>query len=321
MAVFKHILVPLDGSQLAECVLPHLIAIADDETRITLTRVMDMESESTTEQPVSPLDWQILRAEVDAYLERVANTLRAEKITQVEYAILEGSPAEAVIEYAQKSEVNLILLSSHGKSGVSRWNVSSVVRKIVDRSLLSTMVIRAYNFESMNLGAIHYQQILVPLDGSMRAELSLTTAASLAQRHGSRLVLIHIIPRPELIQRVPPTAEDQEITERLVDRAKEIAEKYFEQLHSRVPVEFDHQIHISTDVTNTIHRIVTKQEIDLLVLSAHGHSADSMRSYGNVTGALIEYGTTPLITIQDLSPGEIEPNRAEETTREYKGHS
>jgi nucleotide-binding universal stress UspA family protein len=321
MAVFKHIMVPLDGSQLAECVLPHLIALTDEETRVTLTRVIDIESDSGTEQPVSPLDWQILRAEVEAYLENTANTLREGNIPQVEYIILEGQPAESVIEYAHRNEVNLILLSSHGKSGVSRWNVSSVVRKIVDRSLLSTMVVRAYNFTPIDLVGVQYERIMVPLDGSMRSEITLSTAASLAQRYGAQLILTHIITRPELIQRMPPTAEDQELSERVIERAQENANRYFEQLRTQVAAPFESQIHVSTDVTNTLQRITAKQEIDLIILSAHGHSADPMRSYGNVTGALIEYGTTALITIQDLSPDEIAPNRAEEAARQYKGHS
>jgi nucleotide-binding universal stress UspA family protein len=321
MAVFKHIMVPLDGSQLAECVLPHLIALSDEETRVTLTRVIDIESDSGAEQPVSPLDWQILRAEVEAYLEHTATTLREANLTQVEYIILEGQPAESVIEYAHKNDVNLILLSSHGKSGVSRWNVSSVVRKIVDRSLLSTMVVRAYNFTPIDLVGVQYERIMVPLDGSMRSEITLSTAASLAQRYGAQLILTHIITRPELIQRMPPTAEDQELSERVIERAQENANRYFEQLRTQVAAPFESQIHVSTDVTNTLQRITAKQEIDLIILSAHGHSADPMRSYGNVTGALIEYGTTALITIQDLSPDEIAPNRAEEAARQYKGHS
>jgi nucleotide-binding universal stress UspA family protein len=155
----------------------------------------------------------------------------------------------------------------------------------------------------------------------MRAEISLATASALAQRHEAQLVLTHIITRPELIQRMPPTSEDQELMDRLTARAHEIGERYFEQLRSQVPVSFESHIRVSTDVTHTLQLITAEQQADLIIMSAHGHSADPMRSYGNVTGALIEYGTTSLLTIQDLSPDEIAPHRAEVASRENKGHS
>lgn len=317
MAVFNHIIVPLDGSRLAECVLPHLLALSDEDTRVSLLRVLEMEPE----QPVDPLDWRFNHSEAEAYLERIADLLRDATLANIDYAVLEGPAADQVIAYGQKTDGDLILMSSHGKSGINRWNVSDAVRKIVQRAQRSTMIVRAYNFDSITLAPVQYKTILVALDGSFRAETTLPQAVALAQKHGARMILAHVIIRPELIQRVPHTPEDQELLDRLLTRTTEISEKYMQQMRSRIPGEFDCDIRVSTDVTSTLQKIADEHEADLIFLSAHGHSADPARFYGNVAGGLIEYGTTPLVTIQDFSPEDLQPTRAEEAAREQKGHA
>jgi len=322
MGFFNHVLVPLDGSQLAECVLPHLIALTGPDTQITLAQALIMGDGSSVEQPVDQLLWRITEAEADAYLEGVSERIRATGRKQVESVVLEGGPATPIIEYAHQNNVDLILLSSHGRSGISRWNISAVVRKIIQGSHLSTMVVRAYMFgELRGLTAARYRKILLPLDGSLRAELSLSAAAAIAQYHDATLVLAHIITRPEIIQRVPPTPDDQLLMERLNDRVRITAESYFEHLRSRYPVPIETEIRGSNNITNALQHIIETRDIDLVVFSAHGHSADPQRMHGSVAASLIEYSSIPVIALQDLSPDEVKASRAEEAAREHRGHA
>ncbi len=317
--MFNHILVPLDGSELAECVLPHLAAIAEaKDTQVTLIRVMELEGDK---QPVDPLEWRFKKAEVESYLERITEKLSQQgNLQQVNAILLEGQPAERVIEYARKNGVDLILLSSHGKSGVSRWNVSSVVRKIIQNANLSTMIIRAYNPGKADINELHYQHILVPLDGSLRAEVVLTLAASIAQEQNATLVLAHVIHKPEIIQRVPLTNQEQDLLNQVIEHSRDAAEQYMNQLQNRLPVPFKRELRVSNNVPHAIQQIAAEQEIDLIILSAHGHSGDPERAYGNVTVSFIEYGSVPMIALQDLTPEEVEPTKAEEAAQEHRGH-
>lgn len=322
MGFFNHLLVPLDGSQLAECVLPHLIALTGPDTQITLAQALIMGDGSSVEQPVDQLSWRITEAEADAYLESVSERIRATGRKQVESVVLEGGPATPIIEYAHRNHVDLILLSSHGRSGISRWNISAVVRKIIQGSHLSTMVVRAYMFgELRGLTAARYRKILLPLDGSLRAELSLSAATAIAQYQDATLVLAHIITRPEIIQRVPTTPEDQLLMERLNERVRNTAESYFEHLRARYPVPIETEIRGSNNITNALQNIIDTREIDLVVFSAHGHSADPRRMHGSVAAGLIEYSSIPVLTLQDLSPDEVKSSRAEEAAREHRGHA
>jgi nucleotide-binding universal stress UspA family protein len=70
----------------------------------------------------------------------------------------------------------------------------------------------------------------------------------------------------------------------------------------------------------TLHELVAVEDVDLVVLSAHGYSCKTKWPYGSVTASFIDYGTTPLLVVQDLSTGVIEHTQAETTTREHKGH-
>ena len=178
--MIDHILVPLDGSSLAERVLPHLLAIARPfESRVTLLRVMSREHSEGIGRRIDPLDWQMREAEARAYLNRMAKNL-SETDVDVDHALLEGEPATRILEYAQNENVDLIILSSHGVSGLTSWNISSVVHKTVNRVHTPTMIVRAHQTLPDEVTEVEYNRLMVPLDGSHRAECVLPMASRLA---------------------------------------------------------------------------------------------------------------------------------------------
>ena len=143
VGLINHILVPLDGSTLAECVLPHVIAIAPiTHARVTLVRVMEPLQNDRGSRPVDPIEWHLQKQNSEKYLEQIAGQLKASGILGVEQAVLEGSPANSVVDFARGNNVDLIVLSTHGQSGLSGWNVSSVVQKILLRSYKSILLVR-----------------------------------------------------------------------------------------------------------------------------------------------------------------------------------
>lgn len=132
--MLDHILVPLDGSPLAESVLPHVVAMGRAlAPRISLLHVVQRDVAPDMIPTTDPLDWQLRRAEAEAYLEEVAARLQTVGVA-AETTVTEGPSAERIIGYAHDEKVDLILLSSHGRGGLSEWNVSSVVQKIILRA-------------------------------------------------------------------------------------------------------------------------------------------------------------------------------------------
>ncbi len=300
--MFNQILLPLDRSELAECVLPHTVAVARAfESHLAFLHVMETPREEYGRRAMDPLNWQIRKAEAKNYLQELDSRMQKAGL-QTEMHLWEGFAADQVIEFSEQHDPQLIMLSSHGQSGLSEWGVSSVVQKIILRARTSVMIIRAAHPVPPDLTALHYQHILVPLDGTPRAESILPAAVTLARAHDARLILLHIVQKPAIPRRTPPSREDVELVEQLVERNRTEVIHYLEQLQSRIAGKVETRILVSERLSGTLHEFVEQEKIDLVLLSAHGRSSQIRGLYGDLVGNLIAYGTTSLIIMQAHSP-------------------
>jgi nucleotide-binding universal stress UspA family protein len=321
--MISHILVPMDGSSLAECVLPHVLAVAQAVgARITLLNVLER-PRATGELPTDPLHWHLKKSAIKGYLDQITARLQDAGL-EVANTILEGVPAERIVEYANASNVDLIALSTHGQSGLSGWNVSSVVQKIILRAYKSILLVRAYKPSAFEIGKSNpYQRLFVGLDCSARAEMVLPVAVSLSQYYKAKLILGTVIRNPELIHRFPPSGEDQELVDRILERNQRAAEHYFQQFSTQFSLQGidlkTFQVS-SNNVIATLHDIVEQENADLVMLVAHGYSSEDRWPYGSVATSFIAYGNTALIIMQDLPGDEIQRTQAELAAREIKGH-
>ncbi len=318
--MFKRILIPLDSSKLAECVLPHLVSltrICDPE--VQLLRVLEPFGVTARMRMIDPVDWQIRKAEAESYLTGLAERLKNAGLRASTH-LVDGRPAEQIIEVATTWDADLILMSSHGQSGISPWNVSSVVQQVILRAHRSLMIVRAYQPVSAELTGLHYRKIYLPLDGSQRAEMPLTLAESLAHAHGGEILAAHIVRQPELPRRTTPSQEDLLLANQLTERNHAEALKYLEELKSRTDITFQTKLEISPSISRSLHKIAEENDVDLTIISAHGYSGDTRWPFGSVGLGFIVYGCTPLLILQDLPTNRIEPTRAEIAARETRGH-
>lgn len=318
--MFNEILVPLDGSSLAECVLAHVVAMATSFHAVAvLLRVLGQEHAEGAAGPADPVGWHLAEAEAQSYLQEVADRLASNDVS-AETVVLQGEPAERVLELAKERGSGLIVLSSHGQSGLSGWNVSSVVQKIILRAYRSVMIVRAYQPGSERGGVARYRRILVPLDGSQRAECVLPVAAVLAEANRGTLLLTHVVREPEMPRQTKPTEEDLQLAQRLVERNTVEAEAYLGRLEKRLSVDAQTRLLVGGDVATMLQDAVESEEADLVVLSAHGYSGAPRRTYGSITASFVAYGITPLLIVQDIEEGESQPSQAELLIKEHKGH-
>jgi nucleotide-binding universal stress UspA family protein len=317
--MFKRILLPLDSSKLAECVLPHLVAIARIcEPEVQLLRVSEPFGVTARLRMIDPVDWQIRKAEAETYLSGIAARLQNAGL-RVSTHHYDGRPAEQIIEVAHSWNADLILMSSHGQSGLSPWNVSSVVQQVILRAHRSLMIIRAYQPVTADLTGLRYRKIFLPLDGSQRAEMPLTLAESLARAHSSEILAAHVVRQPELPRRTSASQEDLLLVNQLTERNRAEAIKYLEDLKSRIDTTIQTKLEVSPSISRSLHQIADENNVDLTILSAHGYSGDTRWPYGSVCLGFIVYGSTPLLILQDLPTNRIEPTQAEIAARETGG--
>lgn len=146
--MYRHMLVPLDGSALAEQVLPHVHAIAANEGTVRITLLRAVPPIFTTSVDYSGLmatttadAMETLEAEARDYLDRIAAEFRAEGYT-VGMEISNLPPADAILDYAESQNIDLIALATHGRSGISRFVFGSVTQKVIQAAPVPVLVIR-----------------------------------------------------------------------------------------------------------------------------------------------------------------------------------
>lgn len=318
--MFEHILVPLDGSRLAECVLPHAVALAQAfDAQVMLLQVVERSRPDVESQAIAPLDWYMRKSEAKAYLDEVAARLQ-EAGVRTEKTLLEGKAAERIIEFVHDQDVELILLSSHGRSGLSGWNISSVVQKVVLRVYATVMLVRSYRPVTDDLMGLRYKRLMVPLNGSQRAECVLPLATQLANFHQCPLLLAHVVSKPEIPRHVPLSEEETKLREQLIEVNRRKGTQYLEKLKPRLPLGVQTRLLLSEHPAEALHKLVDEEEVDIVLLSAHGYSGKTQWPYGNTTLNFIAYGTTPLLIMQDVPLDEVEMTDAEKAAIESKGH-
>lgn len=149
--MYQKVLVPLDGSKLAECVLEHVEQLAKgcNTEEVILVSVTERVTGHTLAPEVGevyggdvPITVGKMQRQAERYLDRIAKRL-AKKGISVQTAVLRGNPAEEIVHYAQENECGLITMASHGRSGISRWAYGSVADKILRASPVPVLIVKA----------------------------------------------------------------------------------------------------------------------------------------------------------------------------------
>jgi nucleotide-binding universal stress UspA family protein len=146
-AALKHVIVPLDGSPLAEKALPYATALGKNiDLELLLVRAYALAQTISTYDDYIP-DWNKLEAlfkgEALTYLDQKAAELRQTGVAHVSPLALEGEAAEQIIELAKRTANSLVLICSHGRSGVGRWVLGSVAERVARHSAGPVLLIRA----------------------------------------------------------------------------------------------------------------------------------------------------------------------------------
>lgn len=148
--MYKKILVPLDGSDLAECVLPNVESIANGcgVQDVVFLRVIEPFTASTgalgptfTEEDRQNIDLQN-RADAEKYLSQLVNHIKYGGV-KIRPEVMIGRPAESIADYATKNGVDLIIIATHGRSGVSRWVWGSVADRVLRSACVPVLMVRA----------------------------------------------------------------------------------------------------------------------------------------------------------------------------------
>jgi nucleotide-binding universal stress UspA family protein len=301
-AGFHRLLVCLDRSALAENVLPLTAHLAElDHAPVTLMHVLECVSDEPSHTPGSTLQWEIVRQEANAYLEHAAESLRQGGLS-VESQVTEGSPALGVADVSQKRGADLLVLSTRGEHAMQSSDMGSLggtAGKILASARGAVLVFPS----GRPLTHVPLARVLVPLDGSLRSETVLPTALRLARADHAELVIAHVVPDP-IRTEVLSTPEDLDLAQRLADHLARRAEEYLERTRRQLSAggaTVKAVVTRATDHREGLIALAAAEQIDLIVVSAHGSVCNPRRRFGSVTTHLLAHASAPVLVLQDLT--------------------
>ncbi len=279
--------------------------------RLTLLHVMQPSVDRSGAPMTDALAWEISRQEAMSYLARQQQALAQATGRPAEVRLEQGHPAERIIAIAREVGADLTVLASHGEGGVTAWNLGSTVQQVLAVARGSVLVARSTAAATPTI--VSPKRILVPLDGSLRTQSVLPTVVTLAQAHAAEVLLVHVVTEPvpsALLQDPADLALARELATRLEARARAYVESIRDQLAFDL-VSARALVVRHADERQSLLELSQREDVSLVVLSAHGATCNPARTYGSVTAHLLSYSLVPLLVLQDLPEAELRLNSQE----------
>ena len=295
---FRSILLPLDGSPFAEHAVPWAAAIARTaRARLRLALVHQSPPSPPVDQSGIRLYTKIelaLRKSEREYLRRVAARIKAAGAMQLATATLSGPPAPALADYTRELGADLVVMTTHGRGGLQRAWLGSVADGLVRSLEVPVLLVRP---GGTVLPEARLDEILVPLDGSRRAEAALPAALGMATLFSARLALIQAVEPVAMMAHVPvafPQALDEELT---ALRRRE-AQDYLDDVVARLRasgVETRASAVLAGSVVAGIQAAAMSPGVGMIALAMQGHGGLRRLVLGSIADKLVRTGEVPVL--------------------------
>jgi nucleotide-binding universal stress UspA family protein len=309
--VVSTLLVPLDGSELAEQALPHAERLARASaarlvlTRATLIRTLPRQNHERARERALH--------EAEQYLQALAAGL-AERGVDVAWSAPYGEAARAILEQVHTQAADVVVMTSHGRSGLGRWLYGSVAEAVLARSPVPVLLTRAWPTPAPGRELGRKARLLVPLDGSAFAEAALPAAQRLAAILGGEVVLTHTVVPPW-----PSPSGEQHLERAVADLELAIAEasKYLDQVAQDMALTAA-SISVDVRVGDPVRGIAAAgrgRQAALVVMATHGGGRLQRLLLGSVAAGVLQHGGLPVMLVRpegvwpaaDLLPEEERP--------------
>lgn len=296
--MYTRMLIPLDGSRVAEQVLPYARFLAKALTiPVELLEVVDPETLVAFANPAQGRHLDNLVAEAVSragiYLETTARSFQG---AQVKSLAEKGKAEEVVIEKATADEGTLIVMATHGRSGIQRWLLGSVADKVLHGATNHLFLVRATD-QGKTDGEAALKTVIVPLDGSTIAEQALPHVVALAARMQLQVVLIRAYALPPTVSPEDYGYYSAEMLDHLESEARDYLQKKANEIKQKGVANV-------TSVVNTgygAEEIITlgrNTPDNFIAMSTHGRSGIQRWALGSVTDRVVRHSGDPVLIVR-----------------------
>ncbi len=303
---YSRILVPLDGSQLAEEALPTAVAFvqrAGTSGKLLLMRVSWADyiiySRGGPFEVPGAAD-----EEADAYLIKIEQEVRAAGIP-VETIHARGDPATAIVDMAHDYHADLIVMTTHAREGISRLIHGSVADRVLQGAPVPVLLLKHGETLTPFFTTEGHPHLLVPLDGSELAESVVLRATSLARQFGASVTLLRSLDLPDLTLGVPGRAAAASDAIRVMAPIeRQTATQYLETVQQRflaqgIPTAvMVREGGAALDIAEQAKLLKETGNAVIIVMATHGRTGMGRWLYGSVAGAVLHLADVPLLIMR-----------------------
>ena len=290
--MFEKILAPMDGSKLAEQVIPHVGELAQAfNSEVILISVCEPE-ETESGQACR----MYIYTEAD-----ILKELTVGSGAKIKTKVVTGKADKTILGYAETQDIDLVVMTSHGRSGIMPWSLGSTVTKVLHKVGVPLIVIRAKETltEQDKSGLFH--RVLIPLDGSERAEKVLPYVAEIAKKIDSEIILVQVVEAGRHVHSVGGINyvrfRDQDV-KRMKDKAMDYLRKVSTQFAgTRAKVSYEVR---EGNSAQEIIKLANEKGCSLIALSSHGHSGIEAWLVGSVTYKIMQASNRSVLFVPAL---------------------
>jgi len=299
--MFKKILVPLDQSTLAEQAIGQAMAIArGSAAEVELVLVHEP---FTFEANVDVPWYDAERQQESTYLRGIAEEIRSGSHVPVTHEIVRGAPAEMIVRHAKDADADLIVMTSHGRTGLSRMWLGSVADFVARQAHVPVLMLRPTETPMARAAARKpFHHVLLTTDGSALSWSALQGAVSLAKAMGASLTLLEVVrPIPQLLPIPPFTPEAYAVNVPDEEGTKEVMKDHAAKLNDAArrlneaeQVSVKAVVVVGSHVAKTIVDYAASHAVDVIAMSTHGRGA-SRYVFGSVADKVLRSSEVPVL--------------------------
>ena len=312
MTSYSRIMLPLDESQVSEQAIPFAVALAGSlSLPVTLIEAVEPDSPAITQSLYSNRRWMASASTREDRAREYLASISARLLTQglqADIAVPRMEPASGIVEESARDADALIVMASHGRSGLARWWMGSVADKVLHTAGNPMIVIRAQG-QATSRAARLPERLIVPLDGSELAELVLPHAVYLAKALRLPVKLLQITPSEEEYYRyaamgpgaVPSAPPSNPPIAEIVQIASQEAQGYLEDVSRRLNAQGVGSVEIDVAQGNAAEAIVdmaTAEQGSLVAMTTHGRSGVGRMMLGSVAERVVRQSGCPVLVVR-----------------------
>jgi nucleotide-binding universal stress UspA family protein len=283
--MFEKILVPLDGSELAK----QVFGCVEDLTRAfkpTIVLAGVCEPHETEHE-------QACRTYISEEARRLQQNTPSSLSLQT--TVLLGKPAELILEYAEKNDIGLIVISSHGRSGIRPWSLGSTANKVLHKVGVPLIMVRSTEPGAAPPPDGVFKKVLVPLDGSERGEAILPYVTEIHRRIPSEVVLFRVIERGTHVRSIGGL-DYVRFEDRDIESTRAAALDYLKKAAAGLVEGVSFEVRVG-DSAEEIINFAAESGCTLVAMTSHGHSGIESWLYGSVTYKVLQAGKEAVMLV------------------------